>query len=378
MTTTDIANRLGEIDERQKVGLETTPRTRTLGDAVRGLEPEIVRALPNKKNAERFVRLALTELRTVPHLLECSEVSVLAGIMQSAQLGLEIGGPRAQAFLIPRYSSKLRGYEATFQLGYRGLIDIAGRSGVKVSVREVYANDEFQYEDGLEPILRHIPKLDGERGPVIALFAVARFIDGSQPEFLVMSLAEVDAVGEQFGPRNKSGVLIGPWADPKSKPGMRRKTLARRVLNYVPMPVEVEDAMRADDDVAQPQPVANTAQRTAEIPPPAPADDTAGPPGVASKPAGPAEDIVDALERSLDADVVDAASSETDREQTLQEQARALVAQLAPEAIPSWDAYRKKHVLVPDPLKWADVQAQGVIDWANNTPLDENEESTNA
>lgn len=346
MTTTDLADRVAEVDVRQRATLETTPRTRSVFDAVKAQESEFLKAFPKGMDAQRFVRLALTSLRTVPHLLECSETSVMAGFMQAAQLGLEIDQVRGQAFLIPRWNSKLKSYEATFQLGYRGLIDIAGRSGVKVSVREVHERDEFHYEDGLAPVLRHIPKLDGDRGPVIALFSVARFIDGSDPEFLVMSLAEVDEVGEQFGPRNRDGRLIGPWADPKSKPGMRRKTLARRVLNYVPMPVEVEDAMRADESVAQPVPVENTAQRAAELPPPGDA---------AAPPVSPGRDADDASPAA---------------EPSIQERARDLTLELAEEAWPAWEAYRKKHVLVPDPLGWSDTQAEGVIAFCE-TPLEE-------
>lgn len=312
--TKALADKLTEVEARQRAGIETTPKTRSLFDAVRAQEIEFRKAFPKSVDPGRFVRLALTTLRTVPHLLECSEASIMAGFMQAAQLGVEIDQVRGQAFLIPRWSSKLNGYEATFQLGYRGIVDIAGRSGVKCSVRDVCEKDLFEFEDGLTPKLRHIPKLDGDRGQAVAFFAIARFSDGSDPEFLVMGRADIDKVRDQFGPRTKNGKLIGPWADPSSYPGMARKTVLLRLLNYLPLPVEVVDAIR---DEESPVDVRDSLPDPA-LPPAAPPAPAAGAPGEETSPpsaadtsdtaAAPAEGttaIVDALERSLDGDTVD-------------------------------------------------------------------------
>lgn len=69
-----------------------------------------------------------------------------------------------QAYLIPfRNHGRM---ECQFQLGYKGLIDLAYRSG-EVSIIQahtVYENDDFQYELGLDPTLRHVPARSNRGG----------------------------------------------------------------------------------------------------------------------------------------------------------------------------------------------------------------------
>lgn len=295
-----MADKLAEVDQRQQAGLETTPKTRTLFELLRDMEPQLRRAFPKTVDVGRFIRLAETSLRTVPKLLECSPESVMAGFMQAAQLGVEIDAVRGEAYLIPRKNGRTNRMEANFQLGYRGLIDIAGRSGVTVRLRSVHEADEFVYEDGLVPSLVHKPFLRGDRGETYAFFGVASFADGRDPEFLVMTRPEVETVRDRFGSKVK-GKVVGPWVD-HFEP-MAWKTVAIRLLNYLPLPVEVLDAIRDDE---APLDVQNTFTAP-ELPPPASAVDVppTPPDGTSSTPAGPAEDpdtaaMVDALERDLD------------------------------------------------------------------------------
>lgn len=70
--------------------------------------------------------------------------------MQAAQLGVEPNTPLGQAYLIPyRNHGQL---ECQFQLGYKGLIDLAYRSGeiTSISAHEVCENDDFEYELSLD------------------------------------------------------------------------------------------------------------------------------------------------------------------------------------------------------------------------------------
>lgn len=300
---TAVADRLGEVDERQKAGLETTPKTRTLFDLLRDMEPQLRRAFPKTIDVGRFIRLAETSLRTVPRLLECDPTTVMAGFMQAAQLGVEIDAVRGQAYLIPRKNNRTNKMEASFQLGYHGLIDIAGRSGVTVRVRAVREADEFQHEDGLVPVLRHVPFLRGDRGAAYAYYSIASFSDERPAEFLVMTLPEVEQVRDRFG-QKKGGKVVGPWVDHFD--AMAFKTVIIRLLNYLPLPVEVLDAIRDDD--ASPLDVANTFDAPAppELPPPASGADAASASGDSHP--GPAEGqadtkttaIVDAIEADLD------------------------------------------------------------------------------
>ena len=73
-----------------------------LAGVIRKMAPEIESALPAfmRDNADRFTRVALTALHN-PRLLSCTQESILASLMASAQLGLECDGVLGQGYLIP-------------------------------------------------------------------------------------------------------------------------------------------------------------------------------------------------------------------------------------------------------------------------------------
>ena len=103
---------------------------------------QIAAALPKHLTADRMTRIVLTELRKNPRLMQCSEASFMAGVFQSAQLGLEIGSGLNQAYLVPY------GKEVQMIIGYQGMLDIAYRSGkVKdVNLFKVRKSDKFHYK----------------------------------------------------------------------------------------------------------------------------------------------------------------------------------------------------------------------------------------
>src|SRR5262245_27701190 len=74
----------------------------TMRTAIEKAGPEFGRALPNHVDEGRFVRAALTAVNVVPKLADCEIRSVIAGLMQAAQLGLEVADVRGQCYLIPR------------------------------------------------------------------------------------------------------------------------------------------------------------------------------------------------------------------------------------------------------------------------------------
>lgn len=387
-----LADKLTEAEARQQAGLETTPKTRDLFGLITDMEPALRRAFPKTVDVGRFIRLAQTTLRTVPRLLECTPESVMAGFMQAAQLGVEIDAVRGQAYLIPRFNGRTKKMEANFQLGYHGLIDIAGRSGVTVRVRAVREADEFVYEDGLDPVLRHVPYLKGDRGEAYAYFSVASFADERPPEFLVMTRPEVEIVRDRFGHRNpKTKQVDGPWITDFD--AMAFKTLIIRQLNYMPLPVEVLDAIHDDE---MPVNVQNELDRP-ELPPPAsdaapsapPEDDAGGPPDPAAEQTAKAQAMADEIAASLDADVPDApdvavdddvpdapeaeppATAPAPPDETVRQKANRLVVSMTDDRYEGWAAYKRKHGLSNTPERWTTAQAHGAIAWLENPPANE-------
>ena len=104
---------------------------------------------------ERFTRIVTSALSSTPQLAETTPQSFLGAMMTAAQLGMEPNTPLGQAYLIP-YKNKGR-LECQFQLGYRGMVELAYRSGevTIIQAHAVHENDEFEYSFGLEPSLNH-------------------------------------------------------------------------------------------------------------------------------------------------------------------------------------------------------------------------------
>lgn len=148
----------------------------TIPDMVKVMMPEIKKALPTVLTPERFTRIALSALNNTPALQKCTPMSFLAALMNAAQLGLEPNTPLGQAYLIPYKNKGV--LECQFQIGYKGLIDLAYRNGQMqtIQAQAVYENDEFSYEYGLEPKLFHRPAFS-DRGELVYFYGIFRTVN---------------------------------------------------------------------------------------------------------------------------------------------------------------------------------------------------------
>ena len=202
---------------------------------------QIAAALPKHVSPDRMIRLACTEFSKNPLLQKCTPVSVFGSIIQASQLGLEIG-VLGQAYLVPYRNNKAGGiYEAQMIPGYKGLISLARRSGEVSSIEThiVYARDEFSLQLGIDSSIKHVPYLEGDRGAPRLVYGVAKFKDGGH-HFEWMPLTEVDRIRARSKASNS-----GPWVTDYEQ--MVRKTLIRRMANYLPMSIELANAIQIGD-----------------------------------------------------------------------------------------------------------------------------------
>ncbi|CAI1208308.1 P33 [Serratia entomophila] len=212
------------------------------------IKAQMALALPRHMTADRLARIATTEIRKVPKLGSCDQASFLGAIMQCAQLGLEPGGALGHAYLLPfDKRQKVNGRwetvstEAQLIIGYRGMIDLARRSGqiLSISARTVHVNDKFSYAYGLQETLEHVPSETGDRGELTHVYSVARLRDGGV-QFEVMSRADVEKVRAT----SKAGGN-GPWVDHFDE--MAKKTVIRRLFKYLPVSIEMQRAVVIDE-----------------------------------------------------------------------------------------------------------------------------------
>jgi recombination protein RecT len=210
---------------------------------IQGYEKQIAKALPSVMTPERFTRIAMTAVTQTPQLGECTPGSFIGALLTAAQLGLEPNTPLGQAYLIPFYNGKTRTLEAQFQLGYRGMIALAHRSGElqNVEAHIVYENDEFEYELGLNPKLRHIPAMKN-RGEIAWVYAVYRLTSGGFG-FEVMSVEDVNKHRDKFS--KAAGKGFSPWTTAWEE--MAKKTVIKRALKYAPLQSDFTRAMNEDE-----------------------------------------------------------------------------------------------------------------------------------
>lgn len=233
----------GAIIQAQTAKTEAAKRNKTMKDLIVSMEGQIAKALPSVITPERFTRMVMTALSSTPQLQECTPKSFLGAMMEAAQLGVEPNTPLGQAYLIPyRNHGNL---ECQFQLGYKGLLDLAYRSGdiADIAAHVVYANDTFEYELGLTPKLRHVPALT-DRGESILYYAIYHTKSGGYG-FEVMSREDIMTHRNKYSKAAAKG--FSPWSTNFDE--MAKKTVLKRVLKYAPLKSDLQRAVITDETI---------------------------------------------------------------------------------------------------------------------------------
>ncbi len=198
------------------------------------VEMRISSVIPKHLTPERLLKVIVSSIAKTPKLLECTQISLLQAAIAMGELGLEPDATRGLAYLVP--------YKTTCQLviGYRGLVELARRTGRISRIRSVvaYEKDKLAIREGLEPSIEHEPNLSGDRGKPVLVYAVAHFDEGIQFDW--MTVEEIEAVRKRSRAAN-----AGPWVSDWGE--MAKKTVIRRLCKLLPMSPELAKAIEVDD-----------------------------------------------------------------------------------------------------------------------------------
>lgn len=207
-----------------------------------------------QKRADRFCRIVVTATRMTPKLLQCTAESFAGALMTCAQLDLEPNTPQGLAYLIPYYNNRRKAYECQFQVGYKGLLQLAYRSGLLQSInadvvykREVEAG-KFAYTKGITPTIRHdvdLLNLDlrkpGRDNPIIAAYASAT-LKGGQTLLRLVDSREIEQAKKSSSSADSS---FSPWATHLE--AMAMKTAIKRLAAWLPQTENIALAVEMDD-----------------------------------------------------------------------------------------------------------------------------------
>lgn len=216
-------------------------KVKTFRAFVESRSENLAQVLPDAKRVERLINLAVKVMARPPAyagqvtVSDCTFSSVYDCINTCAELGLDPTGTLGGAYLIPFKDNKSGTVTCTLIIGYRGMVELARRSGevLDVEARAVYSDDFFEIEYGMSPRLIHKVARAGKRTMetltdvycVVTMRSGAKHIDH-------MTRSEVDAIRK----RSRSGDS-GPWATDYAE--QAKKTVVRRTMKLCPLSPEV-------------------------------------------------------------------------------------------------------------------------------------------
>ena len=190
-------------------------------------------------NGQQFVTSLLSIVTNNNLLAKATNESIMTAAMKAAVLNLPIEPSLGYAYIVP-YKN-----QAQFQVGYKGLIQLAQRSGqvTRLNAGEVY---ESQYKgfnpltEDLEVDMTAIPK---ENEKVVGYFAFMRLANGFE-KTVFWTKERVQAHGKKYSQSFSS--KYSPWQSDFD--AMARKTVLKHMLStYAPLSTELQEAIAADN-----------------------------------------------------------------------------------------------------------------------------------
>lgn len=234
-------------NDRAKQAVETTKVTNVF-EYFEKRRKDIAMVLPKHITPERLVGVMSYVIKSTPAIMNASQASLISAVIQTVQIGLEPGN-LGHCYYVPFNNRKKDGTvvkEVQFILGYKGIIELVNRAGkaVILSTECVYENDIFQHEQGLNPILKHIPCVDGDRGKFRGVYATAKNMIANEKLFVYLTKEDVDKVR---GSSKAAGSTFSPWNNWYEE--MAKKTAAKRLCKLLPLSIEVQRQVSTDETV---------------------------------------------------------------------------------------------------------------------------------
>ena len=200
--------------------------------------------LPPNVSVDRFTRTTMVAIQNNPGVLEADRQSLYNAISRAAQDGLMPDG--REAALIIHNVKTGNGYTKMVRYGQmvEGVIKQLGKAGIMAYASSVYEADEIEiWGDENGQYVKHRPKVFGNRGELIGVYATAKVGDRTYVE--AMNIDEIERVRAA----SRSGEN-GPWKAWYDR--MAQKSVLHRLKKRLPiLDAVVSDSLRALDEEAE-------------------------------------------------------------------------------------------------------------------------------
>lgn len=220
---------------------ELTTHTQLRGQ-LSSMAPEFSRVLPSHITAEKFQRVVMTVAQQNPGLMTADRKSLMASCLKCAADGLVPDGREAALVLF--------GQQVQYMPMFTGILRRIRNTGIvsKIESHVIYENDEFIWSQGIDSHIHHKPLFPGDRGKPIGAYAIAKFNDGSEPQFEVMDFDQIEKVRAVSRSKNN-----GPWVQWWGE--QARKTVFKRLAKWLPLNAEIDSIIEHDNEAERPEPI---------------------------------------------------------------------------------------------------------------------------
>jgi len=178
----------------------------------------------------------------------CKPDTLLFASLKATALELPLDQNLGFAYVLPYKDNKTGVTSAQFQMGYKGFVQLALRTGQFKTLNATDVREgELVDEDFVTGDMTFKKAENRESLPIVGYCAYFRLLNGFE-KYLYMTVEEVKAHALRFSQTFKRG--YGLWADKEMFDAMARKTVIKLLISkYAPLSVEMRDAIKADQSV---------------------------------------------------------------------------------------------------------------------------------
>lgn len=235
-----MANEITKSSGSNKIGF-TSFMTSTV------VQKKVNDILGDEKSGKRFISAIVSAVNNNPQLKECDNASILSGALLGESLNLSPSPQLGNYYLVP-FKDKDRGQVATFQLGYKGYIQLAIRSGQykKLNVLAIKEGELIKYDPLNEEIEVNLIEDEEkrEKAKTIGYYAMFEYVNGFK-KAMYWSKAKMEAHALQYskGYQAKKGYTF--WE--KDFDAMAFKTMLRQLISkWGVMSIDMQQAYEND------------------------------------------------------------------------------------------------------------------------------------
>lgn len=199
------------------------------------------------KDGTKFISAVVSAVNNNPALQECTNQSILAAALLGESLKLSPSPQLGQYYMVP-FNDKNKGKVAQFQLGYKGYIQLAIRSGQykKLNVLAIKEGELIRFnplEEEIEVSLIEDEEAR-EQAATIGYYAMFEYTNGfKKAMYWSKAKMEAHALKYSMGYRAKKGYTF--WE--KDFDAMAYKTMLRQIISkWGIMSIEMQSALDAD------------------------------------------------------------------------------------------------------------------------------------